>query len=132
MSDLTSVQRPISELSITSKVLIPGTPDWIGIDESAVWISNSAKNTLVRVDAATNQVSNVVAVGSKPCSGLGGGFGSVWVPCCGERQIYRVDRQTSEVMARVPVPVADSEGGIGGDADSVGVVTNQQGTLVRL
>lgn len=132
MSDLTSVQRPISDLVIVAKVSIPGSPDWMCIDKSAVWVSNNEKNTIIRVDSATNTITDTVAVGSKPCCGLVAGFGSIWVPCCGQGQIYRVDQETRRVTARLAIPVADSEGSVGIDADSAWVVTDQQGTLVRL
>src|SRR5882672_1046366 len=87
MSELAAFQHPISDLSISVKISIPGSPDWIAIDEASVWISNQEKNSVVRVDPNTNQITNTIKVGSKPCSGLGVGFGSVWVPCCGQSQI---------------------------------------------
>jgi virginiamycin B lyase len=132
MSDLTSVQRPTSDLVVLAKISIPGAPDWMCIDKSAVWISNSAKDTVVRVDFATNAITNTIPVGSKPCCGLGTGFGSVWVPSCGENQIYRVDQQTRKVTARLSIPVANSEGSVGIDENSVWLVSDEQGTLVRL
>lgn len=132
MSDLTSVQRPISDLVIVAKIPIPGSPDWMCIDKSAVWVSNNGKDTIVRVDSETNTITNTIAVGSKPCCGLVAGFGSIWVPCCGQGQIYRVDQETRKVATRLPIPVADSEGSVGIDADSAWVITDQEGTLVRL
>jgi virginiamycin B lyase len=132
MSELTPLQRPISDLLLSAKISIPGSPDWIAIDDTSVWISNQAKNTVVRVDSTTDQITDTVTVGSKPCSGLAIGFGSVWVPCCGQGQIYRLDQQTSKVTSRLAIPVADSEGAIGIDGDSVWVVTDQEGILVRI
>lgn len=132
MSDLASVQRPISDLMVVARISIPGTPDWMCIDKDAVWISNAAKNTVVRVDSTTNTITNTIPVGSKPCCGLGIGFGSLWVPSCGENQIYRVDQQDKKVTTRLPIPVADSEGSIGIDENSVWLVSDPQGTLVRL
>src|SRR5262245_39868318 len=81
-------QVPMTALRPEAVFEVPGTPDWIAVDKS-VWISNSPKNTVARLDPKTNKVLEVVAVGSKPCSGLAAGFGSLWVPSCGDRTLAR-------------------------------------------
>ena len=104
----------------------------MGIDDTAVWVSNGERNTVVRVDSGTNTITDTVRVGSRPCCGLGIGFGSVWVPCCGQNQICRIDQRTRKVLSCASIAVADSEGSIGIDSDSLWVITDRQGTLVRL
>jgi len=81
------VRRDMS--SITPEAIFPteGTPDWQVTTEDAEWVSNAPKSTVHRLDPKTNTVVAVIAVGKKPCSGLAAGFGSVWVPSCGDKII---------------------------------------------
>jgi YVTN family beta-propeller protein len=111
MADLKSVQRPITELPIAAKISIPGGPDWVAISADSVWISNNDKNNIARIDPAKDRVIATIPVGRAPCSGLGAGFGSIWVPSCGDRRVDRVNVQTNEIMAQITTTVGDSEGG---------------------
>ena len=65
MPDLTAVQRPVSALPIAAKLSIRGSPDWVGIAPDAVWISNQAKNSISRIDPASNKVVATVKVRSQ-------------------------------------------------------------------
>ena len=109
----------------------PGAPDWIAIDES-VWVSNGPKNSVVRIDPKSNQVIGSVTVGNKPCSGLATGFGSLWVPICGDQTLSRVDLKEGKLTGTIPIGIADSEGGLATGADSVWIVTDKKGTLARI
>ncbi len=110
---------------------IPGAPDWIAVDES-VWISNHPKNSVSRIDPKMNKVTETIAVGMKPCSGLVAAFGSLWVPNCGDRTISRIDLKTGKITATVPIGPADSEGGIAAGAGSIWLMTDAKGTLARI
>src|SRR5262245_60982827 len=79
------VKREISTITPVAVFPIEGVPDWQVVTDDAVWVSNGPKNTVHRLDARTNQVTAVVEVGKRPCSGLAVGFGSVWVPNCGDK-----------------------------------------------
>src|SRR5947208_16441262 len=106
MAGLSSVRHPVSSLPIIAKIDIPGFPGWGGIDESqaAVWISNRDRNNVARVSSATNKVTAEVPVGRGPCSGLAIGHGSVWVPCCPDRKVVRVDPAANVAIGHVEVP----------------------------
>ena len=52
-----------------------------------------ASITVVRLDAKTNQPGTIVTV-AKPCAGLVVGFGSLWIPSCGDHTVVRVDAET--------------------------------------
>ena len=43
------VKIPIERLEASAVFEVPGSPDWIAIDE-AVWISNEPRNTVTRLD----------------------------------------------------------------------------------
>ena len=135
------VKRDMTTLTPAAVFSVPGTPDWQVITEDAVWVSNGPKNTVHRLDPKTNQVVAAIEVGKRPCSGLAAGFGSVWVPVCGDRQqtenaarpaLARIDIKTNQVMATIAVGPANSEGGLVAGPEAVWMVTDAKGTLSRI
>lgn len=132
MADLMAVQRPISDLPITAKIAVPGSPDWVGIGVKSVWISNAGNDSLTRIDPEKNKVVKIIPVGHRPCSGLAVGFNAVWAPCCQDNRIDRVNFQTNKVEAHIPTSIGDSEGGIAAGEGAVWLVKDRQGTLVRI
>ena len=125
------VKVPITALKPDAVFEVPGAPDWIAIEES-VWVSNFPKNTVARLDPKTNKVLAMVPVGNKPCSGLATGFGSLWVPLCGDQGLARVDLKEGKVTATIPIGIADSEGGLAEGAGSIWLMTDKKGTLSRI
>ena len=129
------VKIPIARLKPEAVFSVPGVPDWLAVAEQ-VWVSNSPKNTVHRLDPTTNAVTAAVEVGVHPCSGLAAGFGSLWVPNCGDksggRSLARVSLKDAKVEATLPFEVPDSEGGIATGAESVWVMTDKNGTLARI
>ena len=73
---------------------VKGSPDWMAVTKDAVWVASSSVNHVVRLDAKTNQPGTIVTV-AKPCAGLVVGFGSLWIPSCGDHTVVRVDAETS-------------------------------------
>jgi YVTN family beta-propeller protein len=120
---------------------IPGTPDWQVVTEDSVWVSNAPKNTLHRLDVKTNKEVATIEVGKRPCSGLASGFGSIWVPLCGDRPnvengvkpaLARVDMKTNALTATIPAGPANSEGGIAASPEAVWIVSDLKGVLSRV
>jgi virginiamycin B lyase len=109
-----------------------GMPDWQVLTDNAVWVANSPRNVIHRLDVTTNQIAATITVGKRPCSGLAAGFGSIWVPSCGDKTVSRVDIQTNAVVATIPIGPAESEGGIATSEDAVWLVTDPQGRLSRI
>ena len=113
-----------------------GEPDWLTATSDAVWVTSEKTDSVVRLDAATNQPGMSVTV-HKPCSGLAVGFQSLWIPSCGDKSVVRVDEKTGAVQASIPAGPADSEGGITTGAGSVWLVTSAKngdgdGELTRI
>jgi virginiamycin B lyase len=125
------VKLPMSRLTPDAIFDIPGAPDWMAIDEH-VWISNAPKNTVTRIDPATNAIVATITVGANPCSGLAAGFGSLWVPNCGDKTVSRIDLRSGKVATTFPMTIAQSEGGVAVGAGSFWIVTDREGTLVRV
>src|SRR3989442_501703 len=88
--DAPGVKIPVERLTPIATFDIPGAPDWMVIDDK-VWVSNAPKNSVTEIDPGTNRIVETIASGSRPCSGLAAGFGSVWVPNCGDKTLARID-----------------------------------------
>ena len=57
-----------------------------------------------RIDPATNREVATVLLPGKPCAGLAVGFGSLWVPLCGESPaVARVDLASNRVVSLIKV-----------------------------
>ena len=129
------VKIPIAKLKPDAVFSLPGVPDWLAVDEH-VWVSNSPKNTVHRLDPKTNTVVSTIEVGLHPCSGLAAGFGSLWVPLCGDKTggkgLARVSLKDGKVEATLPFEVPESEGGLATGAGSVWVMTDKNGALARI
>jgi virginiamycin B lyase len=125
------VQIPFASLKPDYEFPVPGAPDWIAVGES-IWISNSPKNSVTRIDPKTNKIADTITGLNQPCSGLAIGFGSLWVPNCGDQTLARVDLKTAKITATIPTGVANSEGGLAVTADSVWLLTDAKSTLARL
>jgi len=125
---------PIERLTPDAVFPVPGAPDWIAPapDVEAVFVSNKPKDLVARLDPKTNAVAATIPVGKRPCSGLAVGFGSLWVPNCGDNTIARVDLKDGKVTATIPAGIGNSEGSIVTGAGSVWLVTDAKGTLVRI
>jgi YVTN family beta-propeller protein len=131
------VKREMSAITPDAVFPIEGSPDWQVLTDDAVWVTNGPKNTVHRLDPKTNKVLAAVTVGTRPCSGLAAGFGTVWVPNCGDRSgegksVSRIDMKTNEVVATLPIGPAQSEGGVATGAGSFWMVSDQKGVLSRI
>ena len=125
------VQRAMTGLHPLATFRVGGNPDWMALTADSVWVTISSTNSVIRLNAATNQVGESVTV-AKPCSGLAIGFGSLWVPSCADHNLVRVDLETRKVVARIPAGPANAEGGITTGAGSVWMVTSPRGVLARI
>jgi YVTN family beta-propeller protein len=124
------VRIPITKLVPDAVYTIGGAPDWMAIDDET-WVSNSPKNTVARMDPKSSGFVTV-PVGKEPCSGLAAGFGSLWVPNCGDSTVTRVALKDAKVQATFPLTIADSEGGVAIGAGSFWMLTDTHGTLARV
>jgi virginiamycin B lyase len=125
-----AVRIPITKLKPEAIYAVPGAPDWMAV-EKEVWVSNAPKGTVSRLDPGSNAVTTVAA-GKEPCSGLAAGFGSVWVPNCGDSTVTRLDLKDGASQATFPMTIADSEGGVAIGAGSFWILTDTKGTLARV
>jgi virginiamycin B lyase len=127
------LQVPFASLKSIATFKIGKTADWVLITDGAVWVASTKPNSIQRINPATNKVVAKVDLTGKACSGLAIGFGSVWVPLCGGKPLLaRVDAVKNKITAVLPLGPAGPEGGITVSGDSVWMVTDEKGTLVRI
>jgi len=126
-----AVRRRMSELHPDATLHLPLNPDWFTATEGAVWVTSSRSNAVTQIIARTNRTGLTVKV-ARPCSGLSYGFGSIWIPSCGRKNLIRADAKTGKIIAVIAAPPAQSEGGIASGAGSVWLVTSEEGVLARI
>ena len=125
------VRIPLAKLIPSAKFALGGSPDWIAIDRD-IWVSNKPRDTVSRIDPRSNRLVQTITGFHAPCSGLAVGFGSLWVPNCGNQTLSRVNLQTGRISKNIPVTIADSEGGLAVGAGSVWLLTDKKSTLSRI
>lgn len=129
-----AVQAPFASLKPSATFKIGHTADWVLVTGNSVWVAGSKPYSVQRIDPATNRIVARVAIPGEACAGLAFGFGSVWVPVCGNMPLLaRVDVHTNRISAVLPIAPAGPEGGITTSSDSVWMVTDKDGaTLSRI
>ena len=127
------VKIPIALLEPEAVFMTGGSPDWLMPVEAedSVWVSDNPNGRVLRLDAKTNTIAASVIVGKNPSSGLAAGFGSLWVPICGDDTLSRIDLRTNEVTATFPTTTSGWEASIATGAGSVWLMTDANGTLSR-
>ena len=127
------VQIPFASLTPSTTIKIGGTADWVLVTDDAVWVASTKPDAVLRIDPTTNKIVATVKVSGEACSGLASGFGSIWVPICGEKpELVRIDGAKNTVSGTLPIAPAAPEGGIATSEDSVWIVTDKNGTLNRI
>lgn len=126
------VKRDMAAIKPLATFNVEGAPDWMVITDDAVWVTSAPKNTVTHLDPRKNFIDAVITVGKRPCSGLAAGFGSIWVPNCGDKTVSRIDIATNKVTATLQVTPGESEGGIAASLDAVWLVTDAKGVLSRI
>jgi peptide/nickel transport system substrate-binding protein len=110
--------------TVTAAVNVGQRPSAVAVGGGAVWVTNSAGDTVSRIDPATHAV-DPIPVGSAP-SGVAVGAGAVWVVNSGDSTVSRIDPQTNRVSS---VRVLPGPSGVVVAAGSVWV-TNTLGAAV--
>ena len=107
----------------------PDAPDWQAQATDAVWVANSDKRTIQRIDPKTNRVTAAPVTIKQPCAGLVVAFASVWSEDCDQNELVRVDERSGRELARIPVIPADSEGLLTATQTAVYVVSKDASSV---
>jgi virginiamycin B lyase len=124
--------RPISELKRTAILHLGKTADWVAVTADSVWIGATGPFAVHKIDPMTNKRVATVLLPGEPCAGLATGFGALWVPLCGRTQtLAKVDLSSNKLLNVFKIGAA-AESGITTSPDSVWLVTDKQGSLIRI
>lgn len=88
---------------IELEIAVPGFADFLAIDGDAVWVTNVGRVELWAVEGMRASVEI-----PRPCGTMAMAFGSLWVANCVDGDIYRIDPETAQVLARIPAEVGPS------------------------
>lgn len=125
------VQIPFQSLKPLAEIPVEGTPGDVLVTDS-VWVINSSKNSVARINGKTNKPAEAINDLHKPCSGLANGFGSLLIPNCGDQSLVRVDPKTGKTTATLNIGAATANSAIAVNADSIWLLTDNKTTLSRI
>jgi YVTN family beta-propeller protein len=101
---------------LVADVPVGTSPTSVSAGEGAVWVTNTADQTVERIDVRTGSVRQTVRVGDGP-SGIAFGAGAVWVANGLAGTVSRIDATTNEVAQTItvgnsPTAIAFGEGAV--------------------
>jgi virginiamycin B lyase len=129
---LPALQRDYADLKPLARFPVGTTADWVQFTEGAVWVGASGPFAVHRIDRDRNRDVAQVGLPGKACAGLTAGFGSLWVPLCGDKPaLARINLKTNHLSV-LPIGPAAAEGGIAASLDSLWLVTDSSGSLARI
>ncbi len=107
----------------------PKAPAWVAFTDAALIAD---EHGLYRIDAKKNELGAAVASLNKPCGGAASGFGSVWVPSCGDQTLVRIDAKTWKITATVASGTGNAAQSVAANPDSIWLLSDNQTTLSRI
>lgn len=97
----TLVRSRLGEAAIQDEIPLPeGEPKALVAYEGSIWVVIDGANVILRVDAATADVTATIETGSRPHT-VAIAFGSLWVTDHGEPTMERVDASSGTIAARI-------------------------------
>ncbi len=105
------------------------SPSAAAAGAGAIWATANDRNALVRIEPATNTVTDTVALGFDPWAVIGGDD-AVWVSDYVSDAVVRIDPRTSTVTARISLPAGPTEMAIA--PGTLWVVCSAGGTVARI
>lgn len=98
--------------------------DWVLVAFHRAWVLGVGKG-IGRYDVSTGELLGTSSIDGETCAAPDDGFGSLWVPTCGEGAVHRVDPETGQVVATIPVtPSEFTEGSVGAGEGGVWIVAD--------
>jgi streptogramin lyase len=129
---LPDLQHDYADLKPLAQFLVGETADWVQFTKGAVWVGASGPFAVHQIDRDRNRDIAQVNLPGAACAGLAAGFGSLWVPLCGDKPaLARINLKTYRLSV-LPIGPAAAEGGIAASLDSLWLVTDSSGSLARI
>ena len=106
-------------------------PHGIAAGLGAVWVSNTAENTVSRIDTPTNQIIERPTVAASP-RGVDVGEGAVWVAGFDADAVSRLEVEPGSPVSSDSIPVGDEPVDVTVGDGAVWVVNSGDGTVSRI
>jgi len=115
--------------SLKAEAEFPKAPAWVAFTDAALIAD---EHGLYRIDAKKNELGAAVAALNKPCGGAASGFGSLWVPTCGDQALVRIDPKTWKVTATIASGAGNAAQSVAANPDSIWLLSDNRTTLSRI
>ncbi len=123
------IRIPFSNIEPEARISVPSQADWLFFSE-ALYLPGP--NGTQQIDPKTNKPKPIAGL-EKACGGMAAGFGSLWVPLCGEGVLARVDAKALTVKERVATgAAANLRGTVVATSDSIWALVDEKVTLSRI
>lgn len=119
---------------VVQRIPLPGLTDYshVAVGAGAVWVSDSGKSSVYRIDPSSGTRVATVHVGGSPVE-IAAGAGGVWVVDDRSGRLDHIDPQSNKVAARIKLP--DSAGPVavaGGSVWVIDTIDDQTQALLRI
>ena len=125
--------RTVIDKACYKVITVTARPDFITADGSYAWVIDDNNSLIKKI--AVNDTKPVLAV-SLPgaCAAPVVAFDAVWVVSCAEKKLYKIDRNTGGILAKITTGVADANGemSLAAGSGSIWMLTDSSGVLTRI
>lgn len=125
--------RTVIDKACYKVITVTARPDFITADGSYAWVIDDNNSLIKKI--AVNDTKPVLAV-SVPgaCAAPVVAFDAVWVVSCAEKKLYKIDRNTGGILAKITTGVADANGemSLAAGNGSIWMLTDSSGVLTRI
>jgi DNA-binding beta-propeller fold protein YncE/predicted Ser/Thr protein kinase len=127
-----SIRRiDLGDVTAGPPVRVGGGPAGITVGGGVVWVANSRRDTVTRVNpAAGTPFGEPIPVGTRP-GGIDAGTDAVWVASSGDGAVIRLDLAGGELLGD-PIDVGAEPGAVVVGEEAVWVANNADGTVTRI
>jgi len=114
-------------------IKLPKEPDFLAADGETAWVIDNGNNRIQKI-SVNGKKPQIIDTINGACAAPVIAFNAVWVVNCKEKKIYKIDKVTGRILAKIYTGVADDNGEMSlaaGDG-SIWALTDSSGTLSRI
>ncbi len=108
-------------------------PDFLAADGNIAWVIDNNNNRIQKISTGSDEPLIIDTI-QGACAAPVIAFNAVWVVSCKEKSVYKIDKNTGKIIAKISTGVADEYGEMSlaaGDG-SVWLLTDSSGVLSRI
>ena len=114
-------------------IAMPGRPDFITASGNDAWVIDDG-NSRIRKIAVNSSKPLLTVMVPLACAAPVIAFDAVWVISCAERKLYKIDKITGRILAKIATGVADPNGemSLAAGNGSIWMLSDSSGVLTRI